>query len=276
MQPQNGGSLEVDRAKARKEKFARHRIQPPMPNWCPATVTAKKVWAEGLFTLTISASGVKPFEPGQFLHLAIGEGDERVNRPYSVASPHGGNLEFFIVLVEDGQLTPKLWQLEPGHSLQVSDRAAGSFTLRKTPDAELLWLISTGTGLAPYIAMLRENDWQQRFRKVIVVHGVRHYADLAYTGELQRLEQQHPSKFMLLQTLTREQNESALHGRIPQLLESGQLESKSGEQITADNSAIMLCGNPAMLDEMEEKLGQRGMKKHRTKSPGQIVLERYW
>ena len=120
-----------------------------MPKWCPAKVVAKKVWTDGLFTLSIQSKDVQSFEPGQFLHLALGDEENRVNRPYSVASPHGDTIEFFIVVVEDGELTPRLFQLNEGDDVTVSERAAGSFTLKKTPEAEILWLVSTGTGLAP-------------------------------------------------------------------------------------------------------------------------------
>jgi len=199
-----------------------------MPNWFQSKVIEKKVWTDGLFTITVDGSGVKEFQPGQFLHLAgfpngIANGaDEearekaRVNRPYSVASPHGDQLEFFIVRVDDGELTPHLWNLEVGDEIEVSDKAAGRFTLEKTPDAENLWLIAT------------------------------------------------------------ESADGTLKGRIPNLVEDGSLEKEAGCNISADRSSVLLCGNPAMLDSMEEILGQRSMLRHRSKAPGQIVLERYW
>ena len=253
-----------------------------MPKWCPATVIEKKIWTDGLFTIQISASDVSPFLPGQFLQLGVfpegQEGDEKklINRPYSVASPHGDVLDFFFVLVEEGELTPKLWKLEKGDTLQVSQRAAGSFTLAKTPDAETLWLVATGTGLAPYIAMLRTSEPWENYQNIVVVHGVRHFADLAYTEELQGIEEKFKGRFKLVQALTREEAEGTLHGRIPQLFENGEIEKVTGFECRHDNSSILLCGNPAMLDTMEELLSKRDMKRHRSKSPGQIVLERYW
>ena len=102
-----------------------------MPNWLPAKVVKKDVWTEGLFTLHVDCPGLKDFTPGQFLQLAVVEGENRINRPYSVASPHGDVVEFFIVLVEDGELTPRLWQLDVGSQVEVSEKAAGSFTLDK-------------------------------------------------------------------------------------------------------------------------------------------------
>ena len=253
-----------------------------MPKWCPGTVVHKQVWTEGLFTIRIAVPDVTPFLPGQFLQLAVfpegheGDVDKLINRPYSIASPHAEELEFFIVVVEDGELTPKLWALEEGASVQVAQRAAGSFTLKKTPDAETLWLVATGTGLAPYIAMLRTEEPWQRYKKIVVVHGVRLAQDLAYTEEFQQLTEKHPEQFAYVPTLTRESTNGALQGRIPELLKSGALENQAGIQMSANNSSVMLCGNPAMLDDMEQHLESRQMKRHRSKSPGHIVLERYW
>ena len=117
--------------------------------WCPGRMTHKHVWADGLFTLTIDVDGVEPFEPGQFLQIGFSEPDGgHTHRPYSVASPHGAELEFFIVRVDGGELTPRLWAAEPGDSIDVSCRAAGSFTLSQAPPLRDLWLIGTGTGLA--------------------------------------------------------------------------------------------------------------------------------
>lgn len=253
-----------------------------MPKWCTAKIVEKKIWTEGLFTISLSTSEVTEFLPGQFLQLGVfpeeHQGDEQklINRPYSVASPHGQVLDFFIVLVEDGELTPKLWALEKGATVQVSQRAAGSFTLEKTPDAETLWLVATGTGLAPYVAMLRTDDPWASYQNIVVVHGVRKHDDLAYTEELRSFEEKYPGRFKLVQALTREQADGTLHGRIPSLFEDGQIERLTGFECRHDNSSILLCGNPAMLDTMEELLAQRNMKRHRSKSPGQIVLERYW
>lgn len=244
--------------------------------FCEGVVTHKRVWAPGLFTKRIKVDGVLPFEPGQFLQVGIENEGSTIYRPYSVASPHGKELEFYIVTVDDGELTPHLWASEVGDRILVSERAAGRFTLEKTPVAENLWLVATGTGLAPYVAMLRTPTPWNRYKRIVVVHGVRQFQDLSYGDEFDEFKKQHHEQFVYIPALTRETVESTLHGRIPQLLESGELEKCAGCQIKPDNTAIMLCGNPAMLDEMEEKLGVCGLEKHRSKSPGQIVLERYW
>ncbi len=110
----------------------------------------------------------------------------------------------------------------------------------------------------------------------MVVHGVRHANDLAYTEELNAYKEKYHGKFELVQSLTREQSDTALRGRIPALLASGQLEKAADCKLSADTSSVLLCGNPAMLDSMEDLLNNRDMIKHRSKAPGQIVLERYW
>lgn len=235
----------------------------------------KVVWAPGLFTLSIAATDVMPFEPGQFLQLALTVNDKRVNRPYSVASPHGTSLEFFIVLVEDGELTPHLWKLNPGDRVEVSQKAAGSFTLGHCPDAKTLWLLATGTGIAPYIAMLRTSEPWQRFEKIIFVHGVRQKNDLAYQAELAAYRDRYGKRFASMAVVSRENVPGALSGRITTCIENGSLEGFA-EQTLSPESCVMMCGNPAMLDETEKLLEARGLKRHRAKSPGQIVVERYW
>ncbi len=244
--------------------------------WLKATVTEKKIWTEGLFTIRVKAPGVQPFKPGQFLQLGVEGPEKHIHRPYSVGSPHGEELEFYIVLVEDGELTPKLWAMDVGDELDISEKAAGSFTLDKTPDAKHLWLVATGTGLAPYIAMLRTDEPWDRYEKIVVVHGVRYAADLAYVEELNEYGKKYSGRFSYVPMLTREESPGTLKSRIPQALEDGSLENAANCTLQSDDSAILLCGNPAMLDEMEEKLGQREMRKHKRKEPGQIVLERYW
>jgi ferredoxin/flavodoxin---NADP+ reductase len=244
--------------------------------WTPATIEQKKVWDEGLFTLTIRAPQVLPFKPGQFLQLGMELPDgSHLHRPYSVASPHGELLEFFIVMVETGQLTPRLWSMNVGDPLDVSERAAGSFTLQHAPDASTLWLIGTGTGLAPYIAMLRTDAPWQRYQKIVVVHGVRHVRDLAYQDEFAQYSQRGNGHFRYIPVVSREACPGGLSGRITTCIENGALE-KQAEVAFSKDCAILLCGNPDMLDDCEALLATREITKHKSKAPGQIVIERYW
>ena len=244
--------------------------------WTRGVVKRKVTWAEGLFTLEIKAPAVASFEPGQFLQLGFDEADGHLHRPYSVASPHRETLDFFIVLVEDGRLTPKLWKLEEGAEIDVSARAAGSFTLKHCPEeSKSIWLIATGTGLAPYIAMMREPEVWERYEKVVVVHGVRHGSDLAYQPELIEHRVKYGDRFAYVPVVSRESVDGAIEGRITTAITSGELEKTSGLEFSTE-SCVMMCGNPAMLDETESLLGERGLTKHKRKEPGQIVVERYW
>lgn len=238
-------------------------------------ITKKTVWSEGLFTLSVEAPEVSPFEPGQFLQVGTQTPEGHVIRPYSVASPHGRILEFFIVLVEDGKLTPHLWSKQVGESVEVSISAAGSFVLSRCPDGSALWLIGTGTGLAPYIAMLRAADVWQRYEKIVLVHGVRYQADLAYQEELACYKERYGDRFDAVPVVSREQVQGALNGRITTCIANGSIEAIVDRSFTPD-CCVMMCGNPDMLTETETLLGERGLKRHKSKEPGQIVLERYW
>ncbi|MCA9192960.1 MAG: ferredoxin--NADP reductase [Planctomycetales bacterium] len=244
--------------------------------WTPGVVQRKIVWSQGLFTLAVRAPDVAPFEAGQFLQLGIPlEDGQHLHRPYSVASPHGEVLEFFVVLVEEGQLTPHLWKMQPGDKIDVSEKAAGSFTLSHCPTASVLWLIGTGTGLAPYIACLRTAEPWKRYERIVLVHGVRHASDLAYQQELDEHIQRFGTRFRYVPVISRESRDGALNGRITTCLSTGSLENVADQPITTD-SCIMMCGNPDMLTEMENILEQRGLRRHKAKSPGQVIVERYW
>ncbi len=244
--------------------------------WIQGQVVQRHVWSPGLFTLSVKAPGVAPFEPGQFLQLGLEQPEKHLHRPYSVASPHGDILDFFIVLVEDGHLTPKLWDLREGDRVDVSSKAAGSFTLSHVPPSKVLWLIATGTGLAPYIAMIRSGEIFHDYEKVIVVHGVRFKQDLAYQKEFADYQNHHGNSFVYIPAVSRESIEGGITGRITTALANGELERIACASISPESSRFMLCGNPDMLNEMEEILLARGLLRHKVKTPGQIVVERYW
>lgn len=243
--------------------------------WTRGVVIRKRIWSQGLFTLQIEAPGVEEFEAGQFLQLGYANSEGKMYRPYSVASPHGGLLDFFVVLVDEGEVTPHLWGVEEGHELSVSVKAAGSFTLSKCPDANTLWLLATGTGLAPYIAMLRTAAPWNRYENIVVVHGVRHLCDLAYQDEFAEHAQTHGPRFSYVPVVSRESGEGTLPDRITTCIENGALETRVGQAFSLD-CCVMMCGNPAMLNDAEELLAKRGLKKHKRKEPGQVVIERYW
>lgn len=250
--------------------------------WIPATVVRKTIWAPGLFTLQLNAPGVQHFEPGQFLQMGFNFPEKHLHRPYSVASPHSDHLDFFIVLVESGEVTPHFWKLKVGDQVEVSEKAAGSFTLAHAPASRDIWLMATGTGIAPYIAMLRDPAIWEKYEQVVLVHGVRYPADLAYQLELEELQHRYQGRFSYVGVASRipakmeGHSNRILSGRITDCFTSMALEQETGISITPQYSTIMLCGNPAMLDEMEQLLAQRGLNRHRPKAPGHVVVERYW
>ena len=241
-----------------------------------ATIVGKQIWSDGLFTLQVDAPEVEPFEAGQYLQIGVPRPDKHLHRPYSVASPHSTVLDFFIVRVDDGRLTPTLWSLTIGDRIDVATKAIGSFTLSGVHGGSDLWLVGTGTGLAPYIAMLRSPETWQRFTTVRVVHGVRHTRDLAYLDELAEFKQLYGDRFSALPVVSRESSAGRLRGRITEVLANGSLEEAAGGAISPHESRIMLCGNPDMLSEMETILTARGMTRHTPKEPGHIIIERYW
>ncbi len=244
--------------------------------WIQGQVSKKHIWSEGLFTLSIKCPGVAGFEPGQFLQVGFALPEKHLHRPYSVASPHSDELEFFIVRVDNGELTPRLWDCKIGDAIDVSAKATGSFTLPHVPQARCLWLIGTGTGLAPYVAMLRTESIWSRFEKIVLVHGVRHASDLGYTEEFQNMQAAKGLAFRFLQVTSRDEQPGHLHGRTTTRLLDGSLEHAADEKISPEDSAFMLCGNPDMLNEMENLLAERGLKRQKPKQPGQIIVERYW
>jgi ferredoxin/flavodoxin---NADP+ reductase len=244
--------------------------------WISGTVVARRLWAPGLFSLWIRADGVEPFEPGQFLQVGLALPDRHLHRPYSVASPWGTVLEFLVTLVPEGALTPRLFAMRVGDTVDISRRAAGGFTLQQTPPAPHLWLIATGTGLAPYLAMLHRPDVWDRHRRVVLVHGVRHRSELAHAETLIDWQRSQGDRFSYVPVVSRQQPRIGLAGRVTDALVSGQLERLAQTQLDPHSTAVMLCGNPAMLDDMQQLLGQRGLVPHRRNQPGHIVAERYW
>jgi len=244
--------------------------------WISGKIQRKHVWSDGLFTLAIECPGVGHFESGQFLQIGMQLPDKHLHRPYSVASPHSDTLEFFIVRVDGGELTPRLLALSEGDSIDISSKATGGFTLSHTPEAETIWLLATGTGLAPYIAMMREKTIWERYQNVVLVHGVRFATDLAYHEELAEIMESYGSRFHSIPVISRAEVPGAVSGRITTAIQNGSLESKAENVLSPSNSVVMMCGNPQMLDDVEALLKERGMHRHKKLAPGHVIVERYW
>jgi ferredoxin--NADP+ reductase len=247
-----------------------------MQGWSAGHLIARRDWAAGLATLEVAAE-VEAFEPGQFVNLALEVGGAIERRSYSIASAPGEPLRFLVTEVKDGKLTPHLLRLAPGDALFVEPKPQGFFTLKWLPPARELWLVATGTGLGPFLSILASSEPWQRFERVVLVHGVRESSQLAHHDELVRLGAERPGRFTLVAALSREPAApDLLHGRVTTLLAHGELERAAGVSLDPERSHVMLCGNPAMIEEMTKLLGERGLRKHRVRSPGHITFEKYW
>src|SRR5262245_51972591 len=236
-------------------------------------VVERIVWDDGLFTLRVAAGHID-FEPGQFVHIALPTDGETVRRSYSLASVPGEPLEFYLVRLPEGALTPTLWELSVGDTVQVDDQPHGFLTMEHAPAARDGWLVSTGTGLAPFLSMLRSGRVWDRFERVIVVNGVRKNAHLGYREELER----HAAggRVVYVPLVSREEPHDALAGRMTHALVDGRLERAAGTTIDPATSHLMLCGNPEMIKDMAALLTERGLRRHRVRAPGHFTYEKWW
>ena len=136
--------------------------------------------------------------------------------------------------------------------------------------------MATGTGVGPFLSILDTATPWQRFERIVLVYAVRTLAELSYRERIAALQTKHGAQFVFVPFVSREETGFALGGRIPQAIADGRLESSAGLALSAEQSQVMLCGNPQMIEDTTQELMQRGMKKHRRKDPGQITVEHYW
>lgn len=246
------------------------------------------------------AGDLPDFVPGQFIKLGLprraagasatsGPGRERsgprlVRRAYSIASsPRDRDcLEFLMVRVERGKLTPQLWELAPGGRVWMDDRAAGHFTLEPIPPGQDVVMVATGTGIAPFVSMLRTHVREQRWRRAAVINGVRYAADLAYRDELEQYAKAGlPVTYIPI--VSREPEPvrpgvgwSGLRGRVQSVLAPEAFASLAGFSLAPRACHVMLCGNPEMIVSVQRLLESGGFRTHAPAQPGNIHFERYW
>jgi ferredoxin/flavodoxin---NADP+ reductase len=247
--------------------------------WLEARVVENRHWTDTLFSLRVA--GPRPdFEAGQFVRIALDTGEEnegqRVARPFSFVNPPGDPLlEFYGIVVPEGPLSPRLAKLAPGDRLYVAPNPAGFLVLSEVPQTRSLWLISTGTGIAPYLSILRTEAPWQRFEHVVLVHAVRHARELVYRDMIAGIAaERHKLKYVTF--VSREAHPGSLPGRIPAAVRDGRLERAARIELSAQSSHVMLCGNPDMLKDTQTALAERGMRKHRRRTPGHITVESFW
>jgi ferredoxin--NADP+ reductase len=264
-----------------------------------AVVTQRIDLAPGLMVLRIAPeSGPLPtFQSGQFAVVGLpaaaprspladpeepGADPERfIRRAYSIASPSvpGEHLEIFLTLVRSGELTPRLFALQPGARLWLGPKITGLFTLAEVPADQNVVMVATGTGLAPYMSMLRAGITSNPNRRFAVLVGARHSWDLGYTGELTTLARVCPN-FTYLPVVSRPKEEPSAWGgavgHVQSLWKDGVLERAFGRKPTAQDTHVFLCGSPAMTEDMTTLLTGDGFTVHEKTKPGQIHVEKYW
>lgn len=246
-----------------------------MNDWIPGRICGKRHWAQALYSLQIDAP-VATFSAGQYIKLALDVGGERVGRPYSlVNAPDERPLEIYFNEIPEGPLTPKLSELAVGDSVWVTDKAGGVFTLANVVSRRHLWMLATGTALGVYLSMLKTPDPWERFERVILVHGARNAGELSYGETLAEIQAAHEDAFTHITALTRDHSESALSGRITNLLADGSVQKAAGAEINADDSHLMLCGNSAMIKDVRAWLEAKGMRRHKRHEPGHYTTEQY-
>ena len=248
-----------------------------MANWVTGKVVKVQNWTDALFSLTVHAPGA-PFTAGQFAKLGLDVDGERVQRAYSyVNAPSNPDLEFYLVTVPEGKLSPRLAALKPGDEVQVVSEAAGFFVLEEVPDCDTLWMLATGTAIGPYLSILEEGKDLDRFKNLVLVHAARYAADLSYLPQMQALEARYAGKLRIQSVVSRETAPGMLTGRIPFLIETGALEEAVGLPMNAESSHVMLCGNPQMVRDTQQLLKEtRQMSKHLRRRPGHMTAEHYW
>lgn len=249
------------------------------------TIATMHWWNDKLLTFTTTRPANYSFVAGQYARLGLDDGDGIVWRAYSMTSaPAQPDLEFYGIIVPDGRFTSRLKAMKPGGSLLVEKQSYGFMTADRFRDGADLWMLATGTGIGPFISMLRDPLVWQTFRNLVLVHGVRHADEFAYHAELAQLALQPPlgahGRLRVLRLLTRDpvppNDPSLLNGRITTLLENGTLERAAGITLSEADSRIMMCGNPDMIEDLRRLLHQRGLRPDRRATPGQFVTENYW
>ena len=244
--------------------------------WVQGEVVSVKHWTDSLYSIKIDAPDIK-FTAGQYTRVALDIDNEEVARPYSfVNSPEERFLEIYSVSVPNGPLSTSLQKLNKGDSIKVYRNANGFLVLNEVPIVENIWMLATGTGIGPYLSILKtQNSWE-RFDRVVLVHAVRYKKELTYQDTIKELKKKYGERFIYITFVSREESENSLSGRIPESIKNGKLEDKAKIKMLPENTHIMLCGNPDMLRDTTITLKEKGLKKHRRSSPGHITTENYW
>ena len=248
------------------------------------TITTVRPWTDSLFSLRTTRDRGYRFVPGQFARLGVrgGRDGEIVWRAYSIASAaHDEHLEFFSVVVPGGAFTSRLAQLREGDEILVERNSYGFLTTDRFEAGRDLWMLATGTGLAPFLSILHDFATWESYDNLVLVQSVRTQPELAYEDLIRGFEKseyyaQFAHKLRYERIVTREPVPGALRDRVTKLLASGVLEDNIGLRLDHDRSRIMLCGNPEMVEDSRRILVERGFRLSRRGEPGHLAVENYW
>jgi ferredoxin--NADP+ reductase len=248
------------------------------------TVTRVQPWTDNLFSFRTTRDRGYRFVPGQFARLGVRDPADGsvVWRAYSIASAtYDEHLEFFSVVVPGGAFTSRLAKLREGDPILVERKSYGFLTTDRFERGRDLWMLATGTGLAPFLSILHDFETWERYDNLVLVHSVRTQPELAYEDLIRGFEQseyyaEHARKLRYARIVTREPVPGALRDRVTRLLASGVLEENIGVKLDHDRSRIMLCGNPEMVEDSRKLLLERGFRLSRRGEPGQLAVENYW
>ena len=268
------------------------------------TVLSKTTWTPNLFSFTVSRPESFKFTAGQFVRLGLNPSqlkyykqqgkagndvanealNEDIFRAYSiVSSPFDEVLEFFSIVIPDGAFTSQLQHLEVGDDLLLNTMPFGFLTLARyqKPLPKDLWLLATGTGLAPFLSMLQDLKTWEDYEHIILAYSARSIEELAYVKKIESLQEDfgslvdNPAKLIFIPVVTREPIEGALTERLPKLLLDGTLQKRAGIALDIDSTHVMLCGNPEMVEDTKETLKTLGLVMNR-RGEGNIAVENYW
>ncbi|WP_029002587.1 ferredoxin--NADP reductase [Azorhizobium doebereinerae] len=252
-----------------------------MSNLNEETVTSVHHWTENLFTFTTTRDPGFRFLNGQFVMIGLMVDGKPLLRAYSLASAnYEEDLQFFSIKVQNGPLTSRLQHLKAGDKILVGRKATGTLIQDNLTPGKRLYLLSTGTGLAPFLSVVKDPDAYERFEQIILIHGCRTVAELAYddflTKELPENEfigEEVKRKLLYYPTVTREPFRN--QGRITQLIENGKLFTDLGvPPLNPAEDRLMLCGSPAMLKDLVEALEARGFNEGSQATPAEYVIEK--
>ena len=246
-------------------------------------ITVVHRWTDKLLSFRTTRHRGFRFKPGQFARLGVAsETGGTVWRAYSmVSADYDEHLEFFSIVIPDGAFTTRLARLDAGDMLWVEKQAYGFLTVDRFALDGDLWMLASGTGVAPFLSILRDPSIWERFDRIVIAYSVRERRDLIYGDDIEALRHDelfapHADKLRFVPVVTREKTAGALDRRLTALCADGTLEAAAGIPFDAARSRVLICGNPQMLDDLRDVLTQRGLKPDRSREPGNLAFENYW